>query len=461
MPPKYNKDDWLWVEFPLAEPRALEFEGAPIEIKQIGPKQKDGSLMYRAFLPVPLLSKLHGERVAVSIDTTAETDPRVIRNWVSSANRFEDVHALMAFDPFSPLSGEKYFNLNELNTYLMSLAGLFPRLVEFITLPNITNEGRATFAVRIGQPNLQSRSRIDSRALLISGMHGREWGGPDILIAFIDRVIKAFNQDSDLQFGRWRLPAATLRNYILHHSIIIAPCLNPDGLNFSQTYRPSDASDRIGIRWRKNRNPRHRSQTLLYGTDPNRNMNFLWKHGDDDPKSPFFHGDDAPQREPESRNVAHLISHLTGTSECVFVDVHNFGRLILSSWGNAPIGTDSSLNFATAPNPTSCDDPCYSEFMETSLRQALSEKSELMREAATNASGRNQYRVRQVHGVSSDCCSCGTTTDFATTRFLLGERSAPILAFTYEFGDAFQQRYDNFIFASQDCCAALAAAIYT
>jgi len=105
----------------------------------------------------------------------------------------------------------------------------------------------------------------------IGGVHAREWGSPDILINFIEKVSQAYQTNTGLNFGEKSFSATQIQDIINKLDIFIFPQVNPDGRYYSMT------SD---VAWRKNRRPESSGQSNCIGVDINRNYNFLWNYPD-------------------------------------------------------------------------------------------------------------------------------------------------------------------------------------
>ena len=73
-------------------------------------------------------------------------------------------------------------------------AGYFER----IPLPNLTWEERQVHAVRIGKGSGKKRPAV----CFLGAVHGREWGGPDILIYFAVRLLRAYRDKKGFRLGK-------------------------------------------------------------------------------------------------------------------------------------------------------------------------------------------------------------------------------------------------------------------
>ena len=81
---------------------------------------------------------------------------------------------------------------------------------------------------------------------LTGGVHAREWGSCDILVNLAADLCEAYAGGTGVGYGGKYFSAAEVKALIEQINVIIFPCVNPDGRNFSQN---------TGAIWRKNRNP--------------------------------------------------------------------------------------------------------------------------------------------------------------------------------------------------------------
>src|SRR5262245_32149621 len=109
-----------------------------------------------------------------------------------------------------------------------------------IALPHKTWEKRRCHALRIGMGRSTGRLGI----CFISGVHGREWGGPDILVYFAIRLLRAYRDRLPIRLGRKSFTAAQVRRIVETRDIVMFPQVNPDGRRYSMERSPM---------WRKNR----------------------------------------------------------------------------------------------------------------------------------------------------------------------------------------------------------------
>jgi len=173
------------------------------------------------------------------------------------------------------------------------------------------------------------------RMLLTSGVHAREMAPPELLGRFIEKLVYGYDEDADIT---WILE---------HNEIHVILYVNPDG-RFVAERNPK-------LLWRKNLNPNGGCRfDDSYGTDLNRNFDFMWSHADgssSDPCDSDYHGR-APESEPESQALADYARMLFPSSQRksdpegmrnrpfgegntgMYIDVHASGGYVYYPWGH-------------------------------------------------------------------------------------------------------------------------------
>src|SRR5882672_784334 len=81
--------------------------------------------------------------------------------------------------------GGGYLTTEEVEAAIELGARNHPGYFEHIALPNLTWEKRRCHAIRIGKGKGKRRPAV----CFVGGVHGREWGGPDILVYFAMRLL--------------------------------------------------------------------------------------------------------------------------------------------------------------------------------------------------------------------------------------------------------------------------------
>jgi carboxypeptidase T len=330
-----------------------------------------------------------------------------------------------------------YLNVAEVESALQVVAATHPGSTELVTLPHRTWENRVCRAVRVAADLATARPTV----VLIAGVHAREWGGPDILVSFLERLTAAAATGSGVTLPAGHTVAATDVERIVNGlDLVVFPQVNPDGRAFSM--RPGGEE-----LWRTNRRP-----APVGGVDVNRNYDWLWdfrRHFDpraltrgevsvsDSRGDDTYHGPGAFS-EPETRNVAWLVDRFPTTR--FFVDVHSFSELILFPWGDDDNqSTDPAQNFrnpafdrrrgllAQNGHPQARR---YGEHLDPAHRRHLVEIADRMRDAVEAVNGR-RYAVQQgaqLYGTS------GTSEDWVFARHLLDPARPVIYPYIIEFG---------------------------
>jgi hypothetical protein len=88
-----------------------------------------------------------------------------------------------------------FLNINEIESALVALSQAYPTLTQLLPLPNTTAEGRKSNALLIrGNPSFDCRPAL----VFVSGVHAREWGGPDILVNLAADLLEAYTTGAGL-----------------------------------------------------------------------------------------------------------------------------------------------------------------------------------------------------------------------------------------------------------------------
>jgi murein tripeptide amidase MpaA len=301
---------------------------------------------------------------------------------------------------------------------------------ERIPLPNLTWEKRRCHAIRIGK----GRGRGRRAVCFVGGVHGREWGSPDILVYFAMRLLRAYRDGKSIRLGGKAFSAAQVRQIVETMDVILFPQVNPDGRRFSMERHPM---------WRKNRRPAPRGRgPQCVGVDLNRNFPFLWRFdryfAPGTVQSSFKPGDyetyvgTREASEPETRNVIWLLDRFPNIR--YFVDLHSYGETILHGWGTDDNQSeDPSMSFR---NPAYdgkrglIHDNVYREHIPAADEKQAVRMGRRMAAAIRLVRGR-KYRVQQSVGLYPTAAS---TDDYAYSRHMVDPKKGKIIAFTMEWG---------------------------
>ena len=237
-----------------------------------------------------------------------------------------------------------YMNVTEVEPALIGLAAAHPTICELITLPHTTVEGRTTHAVRLGTAPANT---VDAY-YLTGGVHARELGSCEILVNLATDLCDAYAGGTGVAYGGKHFSAAEVKALMERINVIIFPCVNPDGRNFSQSS--------VAL-WRKNRNVADSGgDASKNGVDINRNQDFLWDFNtafaptavnvylaSTNPGADTYHGS-TPHSEAETKNINYI--HDTYTRIRWYIDVHSYSEDILYVWGNDEVQVaDTGKNF--------------------------------------------------------------------------------------------------------------------
>lgn len=347
-----------------------------------------------------------------------------------------------------------YLNVTEVESALAVAAGPpNSSIAQRIQLPHKTCEGRTCHALKIGHGGGSGRTGV----YFLGGLHAREWGSCDILIALIEVLESAYHNQQGITLGGTSFTAAQIQSIVNNLDLFIFPQANPDGRNWSMTREAM---------WRKNRRPAPagRRGTACVGVDLNRNFNFLWNY-------PRYFAPDAPIQnstdpcdhdvyigpsafsEPETQNVKWLLDQHPNVR--FFVDLHSYGPLVMYSWGDAvDQTTNPSMNFL---NPAFDGKRGlkgtgkYREYLpsaDLSLSQSLARR---MRTTIKKVRG-TTYGVEQDFSMYP---TAGASDDYASARHAMDPHLNKVLGFTLEWGTEFQPPYVEMQHIMQEISAAL------
>ena len=163
-----------------------------------------------------------------------------------------------------------FLNVTEIESALVALNATYPSITQLIPLPNETAEHRFSNALLIrGNPGFDCRPAL----VFISGVHAREWGGPDILVNLATDLLEAYTTNAGLAYGGKTFSAGDdqidRRSNGRHR--IPGPEPRRPGVQHGGARRLHQAM------WRKNRNPASSGGIAArIGVDINRNYDFLW-----------------------------------------------------------------------------------------------------------------------------------------------------------------------------------------
>ena len=101
-----------------------------------------------------------------------------------------------------------FLKVPEIESALIALHNFYPFYTQLFELPNKTYQGKTSHALLIrANPDFTCRPAL----VFISGVHAREWGGPDVLVNLAADLLEAYSTNSSLAYGNKTFNAATIR----------------------------------------------------------------------------------------------------------------------------------------------------------------------------------------------------------------------------------------------------------
>jgi carboxypeptidase T len=342
--------------------------------------------------------------------------------------------------PFEP-----YLNVEEIESAMEEAAINYPGLCELITLPNLTYEGRTSHAVKLAGGTAADRPGV----LFLGGVHAREWGGSDILIAFMENMLSAADSGSGLTFQGKSYSLAETQRIVQTLDIFIFPDVNPDGKAFSQA----------GNDWRKNRRP----EAASVGIDINRNYDFLWDanlYFDPTlsfsylytPSSGNYHGP-SPFSEAETQNIKYLVDSYPQIAFCI--DIHSYGQKLMYIWGDDENQTtEASQTFCNPAHDgqRGLSGDVYGEFIFDFDHQRILRVVDRMYNALFAVRGKSYSTGQIFHQVG---VASGTSASYMFGRHVTDPADRKVFGFGIEFATMFQPPPDEMSNVMDDIGATL------
>lgn len=322
-----------------------------------------------------------------------------------------------------------YLNVDEVESALQVAAGpANAAFTQLVALPNPTWENRQCHAIKIGNGSGPGRVGV----YFLGGVHAREWGSPDILINFVEKVCDAYRTGTGLAIGGAFFGPDAIQAIVNKLDIIVFPQVNPDGRAFSMS---TDAG------WRKNRRPAPAAHPSCPGVDINRNFNFLWNfptlfspsapvRSSTNPCDEIYIGP-SPASEPETTNAVAILDMFPSIR--FFIDLHSYGEDILYSWGddeNQTSDTSMRFNNAAFDGSRGVAGDSYREFIPTADQLQAQRLANAMAGAIRDVRGRT-YLVEpsfQLYPTS------GTSDDYSFSRHVVDATKGKVISYTIEWG---------------------------
>lgn len=375
----------------------------------------------------------------------------------------------------------------QIEAALADLAASFPSMCTLRPFPHRSVEGRDIHFVTLARGDGADRPQV----VVLGGVHARESAPPDALVRLAQNLLTSAATGTDVVFPprsctplgepavrypQFAIPASVIATVLDAVDLHIAPLINPDGRLFDQLNPPANGTTGG---WRKNRRP-HLDPSRV-GVDINRNHDVAWRFEDyydmsvylssyrDGPASlsprDLTYRGPAAASEPETRNVQWIADTIRAGW---FVDVHQFGRKVLTSWGIEDNGNDPAMSYAEPSWDGRRDGlrpgdpmlppgrPDYREFVGAGIAEALTLAAGRMREAILRSAGvdpagtrASRRRAHSTYDVGQSASLyhpfggpvTGTTDDYAFRRQFDDAGHPRVLAFTLETGHEDEQGF--------------------
>ena len=417
----------LHVSITGRDPRHLTDLMAKHRVVVVGHRRKrNGEVVVDAYVPPTKVGWLEqrGYAVAVLEDEETTSKQRQRENHETAETRRRRGHYADVF------WGGGYLTTDEVERAMEVGEENHGPYLERVALPHLTWEKRRCHAIRIANGRGKKRVGI----CFIGGVHGREWGGPDILVYFGIQLARAYRDHTDVRLGKSVFRAKDIRSLVDTKDIIVFPQVNPDGRHYSMDRHPW---------WRKNRRPAPPGRgSKCIGVDINRNFPMLWRFDrhfapetvESSHKPSDFECYIGPRAasEPETKNVIWLLDHFPQIR--YFIDLHSYGETLLYSWGtDQNQSTDPTMSFL---NPKydgkrgRIHDDVYREYMPAADERRRRELGAAFAAGVRGVRGR-EYHVQQGVGLYP---TAGTTDDYAYSRHFRDPDKGKIQSFTLEWG---------------------------
>jgi murein tripeptide amidase MpaA len=392
----------------------------------VGARETRNSIVVDAYIPAERVDWLrrqgYGVKLLEEIDAPDQARKAEGRSAVETRlkrGRYGDV-----------IWGGGYLSVDEVEAAIVLGERNHPLVFERIALPHLTWERRRCHSFRIGLSDGRKRPAV----CFLAGVHGREWGGPDILIYLGMRLLRAYRDGNSIRLGHEVFTPAQVRAIVETIDVVVFPQVNPDGRRFSMERYPM---------WRKNRRPAPKGLgSKSIGVDINRNYPFLWRfdrHFAPDTVCCSFRPSDyesyvGPRAasEPETQNVIWLLDRFPNIR--YLVDLHSYGETILHSWGTDENQSDDPEMSFSNPHYDGMrgriHDDVYREYIPTADASLAERMGKRMAEAIRRVRGR-EYKVKPSVGLYP---ASGASDDYAYSRHLVDRRKGKIIGYTVEWG---------------------------
>lgn len=165
------------------------------------------------------------------------------------------------------------------------------------------------------------RTEPEPKVLLTGVHHAEEVMGAEVLLSLIDTVVRSYGTDS------------LITQLVNELEIYVIPVLNPDGHMIVTTAQDTS--------WRKNLHDNDMDghidiEDRTDGVDLNRNYDFKWEYGNDNPASSYYRGP-YPFSEPETKAIRELtLKYRFTTAIHYHSPAISFGEIVYTPYIGAP-----------------------------------------------------------------------------------------------------------------------------
>jgi carboxypeptidase T len=115
-------------------------------------------------------------------------------------------------------------NAEEVESALLNASNIHSDLITLIKLPNRTWENRLCRAVRLLANNNSDRAGV----LITGSMHAREWGGSDICVNFLLKLIESYVNNTTFVYGGKAFPILQLKKFLGSIDLFVFPDVIPN-----------------------------------------------------------------------------------------------------------------------------------------------------------------------------------------------------------------------------------------
>ncbi|MGA1822497.1 MAG: M14 family zinc carboxypeptidase [Thermoplasmatota archaeon] len=237
--------------------------------------------------------------------------------------------------PWNRTEWSGYRNMNDTLNEMRWFGSTFPGICRMYNLsdmfrhpngsPRYTSEGRTFWGLKISD-NPAVNESDEPEVLYISLTHAREWISLEVLMYFINYLLRNYGFNS------------TVNDIVNNTELWFIPIVNPDG--FQESIDRDDFNNSNGMSgWRKNKNETNgidgfQNYGGAYGdgVDPNRNFGYMWggPGADTDPEGVTYRGP-GPFSEAETQIIRDLAESRNFSSGLSY---HSYSEVILFPWGH-------------------------------------------------------------------------------------------------------------------------------